>query len=58
MTTPEAIAEAMTNWNKLETAARAKHPLATADEIYEITEAAMKSSLGIGREAKVAGDAQ
>lgn len=47
MNTTDAIAEAMSNWDKLEADARAKFPHATTDEIYLIAKAAMDKSLGL-----------
>lgn len=49
MNTTDAIAEAMSNWDKLEADARAKFPHATADEIYLIAKTAMDKSLGLNQ---------
>ena len=49
MSTTDAIAEAMTNWDKLEADAHAKFPHASADEIYLIAKAAMNKSLGLNQ---------
>lgn len=41
------IAEMMSNWNKTEAAVRAAYPDASAEQVYQMTAAAMSKSLGM-----------
>lgn len=41
------LKEMIDNWSKTEAAARAANPSATAEEIYQMTAAAMSKSLGL-----------
>jgi hypothetical protein len=45
MNTAAAIAEMLRVWNKIEAAAKAQFPFASAEEIYQITAAAMQAQL-------------
>jgi hypothetical protein len=41
------IQEMMDNWNKTEAAVRAAYPNATDEQVFQISSAAMKKSLGL-----------
>jgi len=41
-----AIQEMMNNWEKIESNVRAALPSATAEQVYQLTAAAMNKSLG------------
>jgi len=47
MSAPEAIAEMMSAWNKVEAAAREQFPSASDEEIYQITKGAMNEWLNL-----------
>jgi hypothetical protein len=43
----EQLKEMMDNWTKTEAAARAAHPSANNEQIYQMTKEAMNKSLGM-----------